>query len=433
MVLKNWPETNNWRVETVSLSSEKRCYFTGNRLHVCAVNLMAKGVERVRRINPQLRLFLAGMVLLGIAGGIFETAFNNFVSEKFDLSADKRGFLEFPRELPGFLTALFAGLLFFLPETYIAAAAALAIGLGMFGMAFWGPNWYAMLFFMTLWSIGTHLIMPVRSSIGMNLAQSQEKGRRLGQIQSAGIAASIIGCAIVWIPMRHFGAGYEFIFMVGGAAGVIAAVVLAAMRLPGAHLERPKFIWRKEYWLYYVLSFLFGARKQMFITFGPWVLVKVFNQPVWVFAQLWIAASVLGIFFQPTLGKLIDGRGVRFVLMWDAALVFVLCAVYAFSPSLPDKTVALWVLYGCLVMDQLLFGTGMARDIYLSKIAVKPEHVAPSLSLGVTINHIVSMSIPSLGGIVWMQYGYTAVFVAAGGIALFMLFFARMIRTGSNA
>jgi MFS family permease len=143
---------------------------------------------------------------------------------------------------------------------------------------------------------------------------------------------------------------------------------------------------------------------------------------------LWIAAAVLGIFFQPALGRLTDRRGVRFVLVWDAILIFLVCIGYAFAHMLPIRGLAMWVLYACLVSDQLLFGTGMARDIYLSKIVVKPEHLAPSLSLGVTINHVVSMSIPSLGGIMWMRYGHTSVFVAAAGVALIMLFFARMIK-----
>lgn len=391
------------------------------------MRFLQRAADRIRVMNPQLRLFLIGMILLGTAGSISETSFNNFLAEKHHLGADQRGFLEFPRELPGFLTALFAGMLFFLPETYIAAAAALAIGLGMFGIAFWGEDWYAMICFMTLWSIGLHMIMPVRSSIGMNLAHSEEKGRRLGQIQSAGNAAGIIGCVILWVSTQYLGLSYRTIFIMGGSVGLIAAIVIAMMRLPGAHLERPKFVWRKEYWLYYVLSFLFGARKQIFITFGPWVLVKIFHQPVWVFAQLWIAASLLGIFLMPALGRLTDRRGVRFVLVWDGILIFIVCMGYAFAHLLP-ATIALWILYACLVSDQLLFGTGMARDIYLSKIAVKPEHVAPSLSMGISINHIVSMSIPSLGGVIWMEYGHSWVFVAAAGIALLMLFFTRMVK-----
>lgn len=385
-------------------------------------------------MNPQLRLFLAGMMLLGIAGNIFETSFNNFLSDQYQLGADKRGFLEFPRELPGFLTALFAGLLFFLPETYIAAAAALAIGLGMFGLAFWGTDWYSMICFMTLWSVGIHMIMPVRSSIGMNLAHSEKKGRRLGQLQSVGNAAGIIGCVILWVSTQYLGLSYRSIFIMGGSAGLVAAVVIAMMRMPGAHLERPKFVWRKEYWLYYVLSFLFGARKQIFITFGPWILVQVFHQPVWIFARLSIVAAILGIFLMPALGRLTDRRGVRFVLVWDAILIFLVCTGYAFAHLIPVNGLPLAILCVCLVVDQLLFGTGMARDIYLSKIARRPEDVAPSLSMGVTINHIVSMSIPSLGGLMWMEFGHSSVFVAAAGLALLMLFFTRMVKVpGQNA
>jgi len=380
-------------------------------------------------MNPQLKLFLLGMGLLGMSSGIFETTFNNFLHDKFNLTADTRGFLEFPRELPGFLAALFAGLLFFAPETWIAGLSALMIGVGMLGLAFWGDSWIAMLCFMTLWSVGTHLVMPVRSSIGMELAKSNaEKGQRLGQIQGVGIAAAIVGCGVVWLAMQYIKTGYGAIFFIGGFVSLVGAVALFAMRMPGAHLQRPKFVWNRHYWLYYVLSLLFGARKQVFITFGPWVLVKVFNQPVWIFAQLWIAASVLGIVFQPALGRAIDRFGERAVLMVDGVLTFAVCIGYGFAHLLPNPTAALWLLYACFVGDQLLFGTGMARDTYLSKIALKPEHVAPTLSMGVSINHIVSMSMPALGGLMWMRYGHPSVFVAAAGIAVLMLIFAGLVR-----
>ena len=144
---------------------------------------------RIRKAHPNLLLFAGGMALLGIAGSMFETTFNNFLSDRFHLAADARGFLEFPRELPGFLTALFAGLLFFVAETHIAAAAALCVGIGMIGIAVWGGSWWFMIALMTLWSTGAHVIMPVRSSISMDLAHEGGKGRRLGQIQGLTIAA----------------------------------------------------------------------------------------------------------------------------------------------------------------------------------------------------------------------------------------------------
>jgi len=388
---------------------------------------------RFRRANPQLRLFLFATVLAGAAGGVFETTFNNFLNDTFSIRADARGFLEFPRELPGFLTALCAGALFFLPETVIAALATLLIGLGMLGLGVWGQSWNAMLAFMVVWSLGTHLSMPVGSSIGMDLAEGNRKGRRLGQISGARIAAAFIGCGLVWATMRHRERCYGFTFVAGGVLAIVGAAVLACMRMPGAHLRRPKFVWHRRYWLFYTLSLLYGARKQIFITFGPWVLVKLFHQPATVFAQLWIASAVLGVASQPALGRAVDRFGERAVLMADAVGVFAVCAGYAFAYLIPNHTAALALLFACYVGDQLLMGSGMARSTYLSRIAVKPEHVSPTLSLGVSIDHVVSMTIPVAAGVLWVARGHTAVFLAAAGIAVLMLVFSAMVRAPGTA
>lgn len=388
---------------------------------------------RMRGLNPQLKLFLAGIALLSATGGIGESTFNNFLSDTFKLSADARGFLEFPRELPGLLTALFAGALFFLSETRIAAFSALCVGIGMLGLAFWGESWTSMLSFMFIWSVGLHLIMPVRSSIGMALAHPEHKGRRLGQIQGVGIAASIVGCALVWLLMKYLAVGYRTMFVLAGLLALGAAFFLLAMGMPQADSRRPKLVFRRQYWLFYLLALLFGARKQIFITFGPWVLIKIFNQPAYIFAQLWMVAGTLGVVFQPALGRAIDRFGERWVLMVDSVLVFGVCLGYGYAHLIDSRVLALGVLYACFVGDLLLFGTNMARDTYLAKIALRKEDVSPSLSLGVSINHVVSMSVPALGGIMWMKYGHATVFLAAAGVAVIMLICSNLISTGKAA
>ena len=390
--------------------------------------MVARVIASLRSINPQLRLFLAAVMLMGVAGGIFETTFNNFLSDSFDISADARGFLEFPRELPGFLTALFAGLLFFLPETLVGAAAAMLVGVGMLGIAVWGASWPVMLGFMIVWSMGAHLLMPVRSSVSIHLAHDERRGRRLGQVAGAGIAATLVGCGVVWVGTKYVAADYSVIFAIGGVSALAGGILFACMRLPEAHLRRPRFVWNRRYWLFYVLALLFGARKQIFITFGPWVLVRVFHQPVYVIAQLWMAAAVLGVVVQPVLGRVIDRFGERKVLIVDSLLVFAVCAGYGLSGRVPNGHLALWLLYVCYVGDHLLFGVNMARTTYLSKIAVTPAHVAPTLSLGITINHAVSMTVPILGGLIWVRHGYTAVFGAAAVVALLMLLFSSLLR-----
>ncbi len=396
------------------------------------MTILHRWLSRVRQMNPQLKLFLAGIALLSVTSGIGESIFNNYLSDTFNLSAAARGFLEFPRELPGLLTALFAGALFFLSETRIAAFSALCVGVGLLGIAIWGSSWTIMLIFMFVWNTGTHMMMPVRSSIGMELAHVAQKGKRLGQIQGVGIAASIAGCAMVWFLMKYMAVSYRIMFVIGGIVALAAAFFLFAMWLPNAHLQRPKFVFRRQYWLYYTLALLFGARKQIFITFGPWVLIKIFHQPAYIFAQLWIVAGILGVVFQPALGRAIDRFGERWVLMVDSVLVFMVCIGYGYAHLIGNQVLALGVLYSCFVGDLLFFGTNIARDTYLAKIALKPEDVAPSLSLGVSINHAISMSVPAVGGVMWMKYGHASVFLAAAGVAVVMLFFSNLIRTGST-
>lgn len=390
-------------------------------------------LNRLRSLDRNLLLFLAGIALLGAAGGMMETTFNNFVAEVFRLAADDRGKLEFPRELPGFLTALFAGLLCALPETRIAGYSALVVGAGMLGLAWMPPSWSTLLLFITLWSIGAHLLMPLRCSITMDLAHENRRGRRLGQIASTSLAASIAGCAVVWFAMRWLKAGYTTIFTLGGLATIAASFFLFAMRMPNAHLQRPRFVWHSRYWLYYVLALLFGARKQVFITFGPWVLIRVFHQPVWIFAQLWIAAALLGIFFQPWLGRAIDRWGERRVLLVDSVLLLAVCLGYGYAHLLPHPKLALWLLYACFVGDNLLFGVNMARDTYLAKILVQPDHLNPTLAAGVSVNHAVSMSVPFLGGLLWVRYGHSSVFAATAVVAVFMGVFSALVKTPQKA
>jgi len=392
------------------------------------MSIVLNNLKRLKQMDRQLRLFLVGILLLGVATGVFEPTFNNYVSDTFNISAGKRGVLEFPRELPGFLTTFLIGAVFFLPETFIASGAALCVGLGMIGLAIWGQNWTAMMFFMILWSTGAHLMMPVRSSVGMHLAERSREGRRLGQVHGIGIAGSVLGCVIVIAALRHLEAGYSTTFIAGGIAGILAAVAFMMVRLPGAHVKRPKLVWRWKYWIFYLLAFLFGARKQIFLTFGPWVLIRVFDQPAYIFARLWIVSSLIGVFFHPALGRIIDKFGERAVLMVDSVCVFAVCAGYVLAHPGGNMTAALYLLYTCYVVDNLLFGVGMARTTYLAKIATSKEDIAPSLSMGITINHAVSMSAPFLGGLIWDAWGYRWVFILSAGIAILMLIVSGLIR-----
>lgn len=388
--------------------------------------------QRLSRAPAGLPLFFLAIAFMAVASGIFDSVYNNYLDDTFHISATTRGQLEFPRELPGLLTAALMGLLFFVGDTGLGAMAAAAIALGMAGLALWGQHewqWWPMVAATFVWSLGNHLIMPVRDSVAISLARDNRRGRRLGQLGAVATFATIGGFAVVYVGTRILNSDYAAIFAVGALSAGLAVITWLVVPRLGSQHQRPRLVWKRRYWLFYVLCLLFGARKQVFITFGPWVLVRVFRRRPYVFAQLQTVGALIGMFFQPLLGNLIDRVGERIILIADAVLLFGVCLGYGFAHRLEHAALALAVVYICYVADQVLFAVGMARTTYLSKILERPEDLTPSLSLGVSINHMVSMSLPAVGGIVWDRFGYPWVFLGAAGIALLTIIFASLVRT----
>jgi len=379
-------------------------------------------------LRRELTVFLVVTAAMGMTFGIFETTFNNYLNDTFAITAAARGNLEFPRELPGFLVTLMGGVLFFLSVTRLGVLSAVGIAVGIVGLAFTGDDYARMIAFMVIWSAGNHLLMPITGTIALSLAPPHQRAARMGQIGAVGMAATIVGATIVWAGLQYIEIGYRGTFLIAAGGAVIAAIFIGFINpLPKREGRRPKLVLKRRYGLYYLLNVFSGARKQIFMTFGVWVLIKVFEQPAYTIAKLWIVASAIGIFFQPQLGKLIDRVGERIILMANAIIIVIICLGYGFAHLLPMAH-PVWVVYICYVVDNVIFATGMARATYLDKIAEHEEDIHASLSVGVTIDHAVSMSIPALGGMAWVLYGYPWVFVGAAGIAVLNLIAAGFIR-----
>lgn len=398
------------------------------------LRLSHRARQRLKNAPAGLLLFFTAISLMAMSQGIFDSVYNNYLSDTFQIPATTRGQLEFPRELPGLLTAVMTGLFFFVRETGLGAMAAGAVALGMAGIAFWSRQWWPMVAATLMWSIGGHLVMPVRDSVAISLAREGRQGRRLGQLGLVSTLATIGGFAVVYVGTKLLRSNYPSIFWVGAAASAVAVIFWLAMPKVGHGEARPRLVVKRRYRLFYALCLLFGARKQVFITFGPWVLVRVFKQPAYVFAQLNTAGALVGLFFQPLLGHLIDRFGERVILVGESLLMVGVSLCYGFAQGLLGERLglpglALGAVLVCFVVDQVLFAVGMARTTYLSKIAERREDVTPSLSLGVSINHVVSMSLPTLGGFVWERYGYEWVFVGAAVIAVLNIFLALQVRT----
>lgn len=381
------------------------------------------------RSDRDFTLFLISGLFAGIAGGINTSIFNNYLSDVYNLSEEARGFLEVPREAPGLFIMVILALLNFLGDIRIAMFGMIAAGLGMLGLGLLSPLYSVMIIWMMMYSLGSHMIFPVTPSIGMSLSKRESYGARLGTVSAFSLTGGILAFIFVFIGFNYLRISYQAAFVTAAVFYVIAAAMMGLMKKGKPETRKIKFVFRKRYALYYVLAVISGARNQIFMTFAPWVLIKIFKLEPQTFAILGIVIAVVSIGTRKMIGRMIDHRGERFVLTLEAALLFAICLGYAFSSKIFSAGVAVVIIAGCYIIDNSMAAVEMARSTYVRKIAVDPADVTPTLSTGTSLQHIASMVIPVFGGLLWASVGYEAVFIAAAVIALLNLILSLKIRT----
>lgn len=377
---------------------------------------------RYKATDKNLKFFLFGVLFLGANSGILNSSFNNYLYDIFSLSSQQRGFLELPRELPGFLVFFVTSIFYFISMRNWAVLVALISGIGILGIGVFSPTIVVMIFFMTLWSLGNHVFMTVEGSVGLELSSDSKEGKRLGQISGARNLAAILGSFIVYLGFSRLKFSYDVLYFIAFIFALLAAYNFSRMKLkPLSTKQKLRFLYRKEYNLYYVLNIASGARKQIFLTFGPWVLISVFGTKPETIAILIIIASTLGVFFRQAFGELTDKFGESAMLKADAIILLIICLGYAFSANI-------YFLYSLYIIDNLMFATGIARTTYLNKITKDKTDLAPTISLGVTIDHVFSMTTPLLGGLLWAKFGYSSVFLATISVAILSYLVAARIK-----
>lgn len=373
-------------------------------------------------------LFLIVGLFTGIASGINSTVFNNFLSDIYKLTASARGIVEFPRELPGALILIVLGILSFLGDIRMAIVGMCFASLGMLGLGLFSPSFATMLIWMMILSLGTHIFMPLSAGIGMNLSSRDKYGMRLGRYNAYNLVATIIGYLIVWVGFKYLGLTYKIAFIIASFFYIVAAFFLGLMNPKKPKVKKVKFIFRKEYSLYYLLSIVNGARKQIFLTFAPWVLIQVYHLNPPTFAILGFIVATLSILTRTAVGNAIDIKGEKFVLSLEAIILIVICMGYSFAADLLPTNIAVIIIATCYIIDNSMSVVEMARSTYIKKIAVHPEDVIPTLSAGTSFDHVIAMTIPFFGGLLWASLGYKYVFLFAALIAVINLFLSMKIK-----
>jgi len=364
-------------------------------------------------------LFLFGILMIGISSGIFRSIFNNYLKEIHSFTAIDRGMLEFPREVFGFLMVFVIGGFYFVRESRLIVLGALIAGLSYLGFALFSPNIFYLIFWVLMWSLGSHILVSLQTSLGLLIANSKNKGLFFGKMAAMGSVGFIIGTILVGFTFSYL--NFRFSFLIACISTVITALIFSILPIYKHYdlHKRNKFIFKKSYIHYYVLSLLFGVRKQLFLVFAPWFIIEILNQSTNVIAIILLIAAVLGVYFKPLLGKLIDSLGERKILIYDGLVLVLISFGYVIVPHFLNGIILLCTVSLFFIIDEILFTLKSAREIYLSRIVESKKDLTPTIATGLSIEHVVSMTTPILAGIVWLNYGYQWVFAFCGTLAIF--------------
>lgn len=351
------------------------------------------------RGTRDLRLLAFGMFWAMFGFGAFNAAYNNFIVQVLNLKPAQLGIVESIRETPGFLIVIVAALTMRVAEPIVAAGALIlfAVGIG----AFYGVDSLpSLIIWSFVWSIGLHAWMTIQPSITLALAKKKNRGKRLGQLMACSSLGTVLGMVLVLSVGSII--GFRVIFVISGLTILIGAMAILAISKDIGHAEKPRMVFNTKYGLYYVLTLLEGCRKQVFITFAIFLLVRNYHTPLAVVAGLMIINNVINFGTSEWIGKIIDRFGERKVLLVCYSAVIPVFIGYA-SIGIP---LLLYVLY-CL--DNLFYIGSIGSTTYLHKIA-EPRDLHPTLAMGVSFNHAAAVAVPLAGGLLWAKYGHAAAF-----------------------
>jgi predicted MFS family arabinose efflux permease len=340
--------------------------------------------------------------------------FNNYAVDVFAADATQVGIIQAVREIPGLLAFGVGILAVIFAESRIAALSVVLAGAGLVVAGMAQSLWILGLATLMM-SFGFHYFMPTNSSQLLLLSKSEELGRAQGKLSSFQSLASLFGAGLVLVLTLFIDYRQTF-FLIGGAVALVGLYLTFALPSNRTDTESRKTRLKKDYWLYYTLSFLRGCRRHIFTTFAIFLLVKHHGLSITAVSALMLVTFGINVFTFRILGNLTDRIGERRILAGSSAILVLIFSGYAWIEYIP-------VLIGFYLIDNVLFGSSIALKSYVRKIA-PPADVTGCLSFGMTANHITAVIIPVAGGVVWNLFGHEVTFMAGAAIVLIDMFFA---------
>ena len=354
-----------------------------------------------------------------IAFATWQVLLNNFVVERAAFTGEEIGLLQSLREVPGFLAFTAIAILVFIRQQNFAILSLITLGIGTAITAFF-PTALWLYFTTVIMSFGFHYLETMHNSLSLQWLTKDEAPKVLGQLLSTRAISNLLVLSSIYLYLVFFPENYMFIYLIAGGTAILIGVFCwtAVPQFEDSVVQRTELFLKKKYWLYYVLTFLAGARRQIFVVFAGFLMVEKFGFAIENVVMLTLVNAALTFWLAPKIGSLIGYIGERRALTLEYLGLIIVFVGYAFVNS-AAVAVALYLL------DHLFFAMAIAIKTYFQKIA-DPEDIAATSSISFTINHIAAVVLPAALGLLWV-INHSAVFFAGAAIAAISLGLAQLI------
>ena len=381
------------------------------------------------------KLFLLSVLITGLSYGLYKGMLDNFLAEVVQMGEMGRGVTEFFREMPGIALIFILAAFYMLSAETLYKVGAVIMLAGMAMHAALPPTKVLATLSIFAYSLGEHIQIGMKSTLSLQYAKSGRGGEALGIQNSANQIGTLVGYLVIVAAFSLFTASqpYTAFFTLSAIlAGVSALFSFGITGSSRTDETKRRFYFHKKYYKFYMLEMFYGARKQVFFTFGPYVLILFYGANAATVSLLFAVSAISCFFAAPFVGKLIDRIGYKIVMVSDTLILVIVCFFYGFAHHIFPKDIAFLICCINYVLDSVISLAAMASNVYVQDLSDNQDEVKATISTGVSINHLITIFIALFGGWIWKALGIETLFIVSAVLGLCNSAYAATIKVSKK-
>ena len=380
-----------------------------------------KKLSNIFKSDTHWQALFLSLLLSAIGFGLYKGVIDNYMAEVVRMQEFDRGVTEFFRELPGLLLVLILALFYRSSAERMYKVGMIIMVIGMAMQAFISPVKLLVILAIFIYSTGEHIQLGMKNTLSLEYSQDGKGGEALGWQNSIYQIGNLVGYAAIIgaFALVQSAALFTPTFMVAAAFMLMAMIV--SLRLAGqskTDKNKSRFYSRRKFTKYYMLEVFYGARKQVFFTFGPYVLILFYGADAGTISLLFAVSAIACFVFAPMVGKLIDRIGYKPVMIGDTLILVIVCFFYGYAHHLFSMHTAMIVCCVNYVLDSVISLASMASNVYVQDISDHKEEMRATISTGISVNHFITIFIALLGGWIWQMLGIETLFLISAILGL---------------